>query len=147
MLARMTLQCDGFLQDWQVGFRKSRGWRDNTTILRMIWQDIMRQGKPLTINFVDYAVAFDSVSHRFLDTTLEKMGVSNKLIVMVRAVYASVSAFTTVPDTEGKQIKTDEFTIKWGVIQGDILSPLLFILELESTLSVCTTTRRGRAPT
>ena len=34
MLARMTAQCDGFLQDWQAGFRKSRGCRDNITILR-----------------------------------------------------------------------------------------------------------------
>ena len=72
MLARLTVQCDGFLQDWQAGFRKNRGCRDNITMLRTMYQDLMRQGKALTINFVDYAAAFDSVSHRFLDATLEQ---------------------------------------------------------------------------
>ena len=36
-----------------------------------------------------------------------------------------------MPDADGKKIKTDEFVIKCGVIQGDILSPLLFILALD----------------
>ena len=62
----------------------------------------------LTINFVDYAAAFDSVNHKFLDQALEKAGASNKIRAMARAVYASASAFTTVQDVEeGKRVKTD----------------------------------------
>ena len=134
MLARLTEQCDGFLQDWQAGFRRARGCRDNTVILRTLCQDVLRQGKMLTVNFVDYAAAFDSVSHKFLDETLCRAGASNKMRSMVRAVYASATAFTTVPDANGKTIKTDEFRIRRGVLQGDIMSPLLFILALEFIL-------------
>ena len=105
MLARMTAQCDGFLQDWQAGFRQARGCRDNTTILRTLCLDVLRRGESLTINFVDYAAAFDSVSHKFLDEALAKAGASNKMRAMVRAVYASASAFTTVPDADGKKSK------------------------------------------
>ena len=88
----------------------------------------------ITVNFVDYAVAFDSVSHKFLDETLCRVGASNKMRVMVRAVYASATAFTTVPDTNDKTIKTDEFRIRCGVPQRDIMSPLIFILVLEFIL-------------
>ena len=134
MLVRLISQCDDFLQDWQAGFRKDRGCRDNTTILRTLCQDILRQGQALTINFVDYAAAFDSVSHKFLDKALEKAGASNKMRAMARAVYAAAAAFTTVPDADGKCIKTDVFAIRRGVLQGDIMSPLFFILALEYIL-------------
>ena len=41
-----------------------------------------------------------------------------------------------VPDAEGKKVKTDEFSIKRGVLmlQGDIMSPLFFIIVLEYIL-------------
>ena len=53
---------------------------------------------------------------------------------MTRAVYATAPAFTTVPDAEGKCVKTDAFAIKRGVLQGDIISSLFFILALEYIL-------------
>ena len=140
MLARLSAQCDSFLQDWQAGFRKSRGCRDNTVILRTLCQDVLRLGESLTVNFVDYAAAFDSVSHKFLDETLVRAGASNKMRAMVRAVYNSAAAFTTVPDADGKVLKTDVFKIRRGVLQGDILSPLFFILALEYILRLHDTT-------
>ena len=95
---------------------------------------MLRLGKSLIINFVDYAAAFDSVSHKFLDETLARAGASNKLRAMARAVYESASAYTSVAGAEGKRIKTDEFRVKRGVLQGDIMSPMLFILALEHIL-------------
>ena len=123
-----------FLKDWQAGFRKARGTRDNITILRTLCKDVLQLGKSLTINFVDYAAAFDSVSHKFLDKALARAGASNKMRAMSRAIYRTASVFTTVSDADGNQIKTDEFPIKRGVLQGDIMSPLFFIIDLEFIL-------------
>ena len=50
------------------GFRKARGtWYSGQ---HRHPQDVLQLGKSLTIKFVDYAVAFDSVSHNYLDDWL-----------------------------------------------------------------------------
>ena len=88
----------------------------------------------IAITFIDYSAAFDSVSHRFLEEALVKAGASVKVRAMFRAVYSSASAFTTVPAPDGEVAKSAVFGIKRGVMQGDITSPLYFILALDLDL-------------
>lgn len=84
--------------------------------------------------FIDYSAAFDSVSHKFIDATLQKAGASNKLRAMFRAVYKSATAYTTVKGTDNTSVRSELFQICRGVVQGDITSPLYFILALEHIL-------------
>ena len=65
---------------------------------------------------IDYASAFDTVSHKFLDEVLVKAGASNKSRAMFRAVYRSASAFAAVADTDGKLVKSEVFAIRRGVV-------------------------------
>ena len=90
------MEADNYLQDWQAGFRKHRGCRDNAMILRTLCDRMLQCGRRLSITYIDYSAAFDSVSHRFIDRALKEAGVSNKARAMFRAVYASASAYTTV---------------------------------------------------
>ena len=76
----------------------------------------------------------DSVSHKFLDEALQAAGATNKSRAIFRAVYAAATARTEVKDTDGKRILSDAFDINRGVVQGDITSPLYFILALELLL-------------
>ena len=45
LLARLVRETDGFLPDWQAGFRAERGCRDNILILRTLYDEIIEQGK------------------------------------------------------------------------------------------------------
>ena len=136
LLGRMVGISEAFLKDWQAGFRQARGCRDNTMILRVLCDKMMALGKSLAVVFVDYFAAFDSVSHKFVDTALKEAGVSIKVRAMhiVRAIYKSASAFTSVRGADNKQVRCESFQINRGVLQGDIISPLFFILALEVIL-------------
>ena len=64
------------------------------------------------------------------------MGVSNKLRTIFRSVYTSASAYTTVSGSDGEKVKSNLFPIRRGVVQGDITSPLYFIIALETILRI-----------
>ena len=94
----------------------------------------MLEGKKLALTFIDYSAAFDSVSHKFIDGALAKAGASPKTRAMFRAIYSAASAMTEVEGPDGKTIFSQAFPVRRGVVQGDITSPLYFILALEAIL-------------
>ena len=134
LLEQLEVETEGYLSDWQAGFRKKRGCRDNILILRTIYDEMLEVGKTLFATYIDYSAAFDSVSHKFLDEALKAAGASDKSRALFRAVYAAASAATKVSSTDGEEVLSASFSVDRGVTQGDTLSPLYFILTLELIL-------------
>ena len=134
LLGRLLKPSKEFLKDWQAGFREARGCRDNSMVLRVLCEKVLSIGESLAAVFIDYKAAFDSLSHKFIDETLEKAGISPKVRSIFRAIYKAVSAYTTAPGTDGKHVKSNSFSIDRGVLQGDVISPLFFIMALELIL-------------
>ena len=75
-----------FLNDWQAGFRPGRGCHDNITILRTVCERFIQLGECLAVTFIDYAAAFDSLSHKYIDRVLTEANVPNKELAMFRAI-------------------------------------------------------------
>ena len=134
MQARLEKETSHFLPDWQAGFRKLRGCRDNILILRTVIDHMIDNQHPLYLTFIDYSAAFDSVSHKFLDQALGAAGASDKSRAMFRAIYNAATAVTEVQGVDGQTVLSDAFPINRGVVQGDITSPLYFILAIEIIL-------------
>ena len=134
LLDRIESETDGYLSDWQAGFRLDRGCRDNIMVLRTICEDMLTQGKEICATFIDYSAAFDSVSHKFIDATLKDANASIKTRRMFRAIYNAASAVIRVDGVDGKRTMSESFLIRRGVLQGDITSPIYFILALEKIL-------------
>ena len=127
-------ETEGYLQDWQAGFRQGRGCRDNVLILRTLVGKMLKEGKPLVLTFIDYSAAFDSVGHKFLDKALGEANAKPKTRAIFRSIYGSASAKTKVKDTDGQYIYSKAFPVRRGVVQGNITSPLYFIIALEAIL-------------
>ena len=144
LLHRMRLECEGFLQNDQAGFRRHRGCRDGILILTELIAQIQEEGQAMaeatanedpeclaSIAFLDYIAAFDSVDHVFLDEAMKVSGASLKTRAIIRSIYQSASAVVRARDSSGFTVLSSAFSIDRGVVQGDIVSPYCFILALQ----------------
>ena len=75
---------------------------------------------------IDAEKAFDKIQHSLMIKTLQKAGIEETYLNIVKAIYDKCSASITL---KGEKLKT--FPLKSGTRKGCPLSPLLFIIVLE----------------
>ena len=136
MLERVMKECSDYLSDWQAGFRPERGCRDNILLLRVLCDQIIKNDSTLFVTYIDYSAAFDSISHKFLDRSLASAGASRKTRAIFRAIYAAAEGIARVNGLHGNNVYSETFKVRWGVIQGDIISPIFFILAMEQIFRI-----------
>lgn len=118
----------GLLPEGQAGFRAGRSCEDNIFVLQAkISLTIQKERGKLFTTFVDFQRAFDSVHHGLLCQKLHKIGLSGQCIRIIRSIYENAKMKVKLQEGEF----TDEIEITMGVLQGDSLSPILFILFLQ----------------
>lgn len=138
MLA-MRLQRACPLNPRQRGFlADSSGCAENLVILDEIIRRSRSGGAPLAVMFIDFAKAFDSISHEHIRCALEQRRVDRHVIELIRNSY--VDCVTRVGS--GGQ-KTPPIDMKVGVKQGDPMSPLLFNLAMDPLIQALDETGSG----
>ncbi|BES98573.1 Reverse transcriptase (RNA-dependent DNA polymerase) [Nesidiocoris tenuis] len=120
------VESKSLIPETQNGFRKGRGCADNVFVLSSLVNINTRlKRRKVFCAFVDFFRAFDAVSHPVLWGKLEWLGVSPRFISVIRALYECASFSVRVGAAS-----TRPFRLSQGILQGDILSPLLFALLL-----------------
>ena len=74
--------------------------------------------------------------HKFLDKNLAAAKESRKTRVMFRAIYAAAEGIAKVRGLNDKTIYSKTFQVLRGVIQGDIISPIFFVLAMEQIFRI-----------
>lgn len=124
------LMANKILPDEQKGCKKgARGCKDQLLISKMVIQDAKKRKKNLTMAWIDYKKAFDSVPHSWILQALKIYRVSPTII---RFVEESMKEWKTEMYLYHQQgsVQTGQIAIKRGIFQGDSLSPLLFCMSL-----------------
>ena len=93
-----------------------RGCRDNILLLRVLYDQVINGDGRCLVTYIDYKAAFDSVAHKFLDTTLASAKASRKSRAIFRAIYAVASGVVKVKGTDGNIIFSRHFDIGRGVV-------------------------------
>ena len=101
--ARLQQYMNCELPDFQPGFRKDRGTRDQIANIRWIIEKTREFQKNIYFCFIDYAKAFDCVDHNKLWKIQKEVEIPDHLICLLRNLYAGQEA----------TVRTGHGTIDW----------------------------------
>ena len=130
MLNRIRPVIDKLLCPNQNGFCPGRSISPHLLALRRIIEELRNHKKEAVITFIDFKKVFDSIDRSKMLKILAAYGIPSEIVNAIRVMYENTSTFGVNP--EGN---TDIFKIDIGVLQWDPLTPFLFIICLDYTLS------------
>ena len=84
ILNRLQNKIEEELPEEQAGFRKNRRTTDMLCILQCVIEKTLEMNELAFIVFIDYAKAFDSVSHMQLFETITRMGFPKQLVALLK---------------------------------------------------------------
>ena len=114
------------ISDMQFEFMPGKGTIDAIFIVRQLQEKYLGK-KNLFFVFVDLEKAFDRVPRNTVRWAMRKLNIDEWLIETVMAMYELSNSAVRVNNSVGSK-----FSVKVGVHQGSLLSPLLFIMVLEA---------------
>ena len=109
--------------------RNSYGCKDQLLINKMVIEDCKKKKKNLSMAWIYYRKAYDSVPRGWILKTLQMYRFNEKLIKFMEASMNNWKTTMKLFYNDGC-ITTDQMKIKRGIFQGDSFSPLLFCLAL-----------------
>ena len=111
----------------QIGFKKGHRTADHVFVLSTIINKIVKvEKKRLYTAFIDFRKAYDHINRTLLFTKLQKMGIQGLFYENIKRIYESTYYMTKVKGGYLNPIKS-----QLGLLQGGILSPILFNLYID----------------
>lgn len=131
ILQRIKRRTDESLSEAQAGFRAQRSTIDQIFTLRQLTEKYEEYSKELYTCYIDFRKAFDSVWRRGLWAVMRHYGYPEKIVRILETAYTDTFSAVRVSGE-----LTGWFRTVVGVLQGCVLSPLLFNIFLEMIITM-----------
>ena len=123
---RIEPKIDNLLRKNQNGYQRNRSTTSQILTIHRILEGIQAKNLKVTILFVDFTKAFDSIHKGKMEQILLAYGLPKETIAAIMILYKNTKVKVHSPDGD-----TVYFDIVAGVLQADSLAPYLFIICLD----------------
>ena len=119
-----------YLEGEQKGcIREQMGTKDQLLINKAILEDCKKRQRNLSMAWIDYSKAFDSVPHSWIVKCLRLYKINEQIIKMIENQMRNWKTNIVLNYNRGR-VQIENVKINRGIFQGDSLSPLLFCLAI-----------------
>jgi len=125
------LDHNNILHEEQHGFVKGRSTCTNLLEAINDWSLCIQDKQCVAVVYIDFAKAFDVVSHKKLFLILFSYGIRGKLLSWLPELFTGRSHCTRVGVALSNLVD-----LLSGVIQGSVLGPLMFIISINELIGI-----------
>ena len=131
IMERIKMRTEEILSEEQAGFRPSRSTIDQIFTLRRLSEKYIDANRNLFLCYIDFKKAFDSIWRKGLWRVMRSMGYPEKIVRILESLYRETFSAVRIGASLSEWFETIV-----GVLQGCILSPLLFNIFLEVIMAM-----------
>ena len=125
------LDFNNFLEEEQKGCRRNRqGTKHQLLINKSVLEDCKKRARNLSMAWIDYKKAYDSVPHSWIIRCLDLYKINPAIKTFLQNIMTKWSMNITLRHSTG-EIELPDVKVRRGIYQGDSLSPLIFCMCID----------------